>query len=115
MTDVAQLDLFDRKIVPVAAKGLNLDERFARFIELNGHVYAAFVMLTREYLAGTNRSRVGAKAVYEILRWQFGIRTRGESDYNLDNSYVSRLARLAAEKESDLRNVFEFRKLRSVA
>jgi hypothetical protein len=78
-------------------------------------VYAAFVMLSREYLERTNRSRVGAKMIFEEMRWRFGIRTRGESDFNLDNSYVSRLARLAAEKESDLRNVFEFRKLRSAA
>lgn len=115
MTDVAQMELFDRQIVPVSAKGLTLDERFERFIELNGHVYSAFVLLTREYLERTNRSHVGAKAVFEMMRWQFGIRTRGESDYQLNNSYVSRLARLAASKEDDLANVFEFRKLRSAA
>lgn len=112
--DIAQLDLFAQNVVSVSCEG-TLDERFERFIALNGHVYSAFVLLTREYLRGTGHKRVGAKAVFEEMRWRFAIRTRGESSYALNNSYVSRLARLAAQKEPDLADVFEFRTLRSKA
>jgi hypothetical protein len=112
VSDLAQLDLFARPVIATPNTG-TIDERFQRFLAANGHVYAAFILIAREYLRATGRTRVGAKAVFEEMRWRFAIRTRGEHEYQLNNSYVSRLARLAAERETDLSEAFEFRKLRA--
>lgn len=108
-----QLDLFIAPIVRIDARNLSLDERFERFHAANPHVYRAFVAIAREYLAATGRDHVGAKMLWEELRYRFAVRSRGESDYSLNNSYVSRMARLAAAREPDLRTAFEFRQLRS--
>lgn len=116
MSNAPQLDLFATPIEAVPEKGLSIDERFERFIAANPHVYRAFVSLAREYLRATGRHRVGAKAIFEKMRWEYSIRSKVEAgEPALNNSYVSRLARLAATNEPDLRDAFEFRALRSLA
>lgn len=115
MTDIAQLQLFSTRIVPVGQKRGPIPERFREFHKLNPHVYVAFCMVAREWLQETGSLHVGAKAVWEQLRWRFGKRTQRNSDYALDNSYTAYYARLAAEQEADLKDVFHFRKLRSKA
>ncbi len=102
-------------IVPVKAKSFSIDERFKRFISANPQVYSAFVFFAREYLA-RGHGRVGAKAVWERLRWEYGVRTAHDAgDALLNNDYVSRIARLAAAREPDLRCAFAFRALRDAA
>ncbi len=110
-----QLDFFS-PIEPLetGARDESLDERFARFHARNPHVYHAFVSVARTYLRVTGRTHVGAKMVWEKLRWEYALRTT-DSEPALDNSYVSRYARMAALNEDDLRAAFAFRKLRSVA
>lgn len=87
-----------------------LDADFLAFHEAHPQVYAALVRLTREAVAA-GRTKVGAKALWERLRWEFSLHT-GETP-NLNNSFTSRYARLIAEREPDLAGVFEFRELRS--
>lgn len=111
-----QLSLFAARVVAIPAKKLTLDEWFEAFNVANPQVYRAFVFVAREYLSATGRKHVGAKAVWEELRWRYAVHSRGsDNDYALNNSFVSRYARLAASKEADLRDAFEFRKLRSRA
>jgi hypothetical protein len=112
---IAQLDLFSTRIVPIGQKRGSIVERFREFHKLNTHVYLAFVLVAREWIEETGSTKVGAKAVWEQLRWRFGKRTKRNSDYALDNSYTAYYARLAAQQEPDLADAFEFRKLRSVA
>lgn len=110
-----QLALFARvKPLDKGARDETLDERFARFHALNPHVYRAFVSVARAYLRATGRSHVGAKMIFEKLRWEYALRTT-DADPALDNSYVSRYARMAAANELDLRHAFAFRRLRSAA
>ncbi len=72
-------------------------------------------MLAREYREATGHHRIGMKMLWEKLRYEFGVRTKGENDYALDNSYTAYYARLISEQEPDLADAFEFRKLRSKA
>lgn len=115
MTDIAQLQLFSTKIVPVGKKRGTIAERFREFNKMNGHVYVALVMLAREFREHTGRRHIGMKMLWEKLRYEFGIRTRGESDYSLDNSFTAYYSRLIMLQEPDLADAFETRKLRSAA
>lgn len=114
MSDIAQMDMFSQPIIPVSQKG-SIEERFVEFHRQNTHVYCAFVLVTKEWIEATGATRVGAKFIFEQLRWRFGIRTKSQTEFALDNSLVSRYARLAASLEPELKDVFEFRRLRSVA
>lgn len=113
MNAVAQMDLFGQPIIPAPSKFGTIQERFEHFHRQNPHVYLAFVYVAREWLAETGAEHVGAKAVWEQVRWRFSVRTKTPEDYNLNNSFVSRYARLAAAQEPDLAGVFRMRELRA--
>ena len=111
-----QLDIFSREIIPVPQHCETIEERAREFFRLNGHVISAFVMLAREYLKKTGSKHVGAKMLWEKMRFEFAIHTKDDgSGYRLNNNYTAYLARLVAETHDDLKDVFEFRRLRSVA
>ena len=87
----AQLTLDLSPIVePTYTPGMTLDERYAAWREVNGHVIDACEAYASTWLA-RHRS-VGVKAIFEALRWQSGISESG-SVWKLDNRMTSRVAR----------------------
>lgn len=84
-------------------------EAFLRFHHENPHVYKELVRLSRQLIEHGTR-RIGIKMLFEVLRWQHLIRTRGD-DFKLNNNYHSYYARMIMAREPDLRGVFELRKL----
>lgn len=96
-------------IVPTSRKG-GLEEDFSRFHAANPHVYQA---LRQVALHAARRGRkVGIKAIYERVRWEYQVETsRQEDAYKLNNNYTSRYARLLMENEPDLAGFFETRRL----
>ncbi len=100
-------------VTPRKAPGprLTIAERFAAFHELNPHVYAALRTLALR-LHGTGRRRGSIKQLFEVLRYEYSLRTEGD-EYKLNNNYHSRYARLLMENEQALQGWFETRELRS--
>jgi len=88
-----------------------LDTRFNRWLAANPQALAAFIGIAEEARAH-GVMRIGAKLIVEELRWRYAIQTRGD-DYKFNNSFTSRLARVAANTRPDLADLFEFRNLRS--
>jgi len=101
MTD--QLDLFP-VVVPIEGRGLTMTERFALFHQANPWVYNALVRLARQ-ATSAGRTRLGVAALYEVLRWEHAQQTRGDS-FRLNNDFRALYARLIAESEPDLADVF---------
>lgn len=89
---------------------LTLDQRFADFHAKNPQVYRALLRLARQ-AAARGVTRLGAKALWERLRWEVAVETT-ESFPTLNNNYTSRYARLLA-REPGLEGLFEVRELRS--
>lgn len=108
MTD--QMELF-AEIRPVWTKGLSIDEAFTLFHETNPHIYARLRDLAFQAKQSGAR-RIGIKALFERLRWDYMIRSRGD-EFKLNNNYHSRYARLLMEREPELAGLFELRNLRS--
>jgi hypothetical protein len=88
-----------------------IDSRFNEFHLANPHVYETLVRYAREALRA-GKSRVGMKALWERMRWDFFVTNRSE-DYKLNNSYASRYVRLIAQREPDIAALFVTRKLRA--
>lgn len=88
------------------------DAAFWKFFSANPDVYKAFVYFALE-AKRKGADRIGAKAVWERLRWSLNVefRTNGK-DYALNNNFVSRYARLAMNREPSLAGMFETRKLK---
>lgn len=116
--NVQQRTLFDPEIMPLPpivrapVNGrLSLAEQFMAFHQANPQVYLALRRLALN-LAATGRRRGSIKQLFEILRYEYALRTQGD-EYKLNNNFHSRYARLLMENEPALRGWFETRDLRS--
>lgn len=87
-----------------------MDQQFEDFVERNPHVVEIFVRLSLR--AARSGHRVGAKAVWERMRWELVVET-DEASPRLNNNYTSRMARLAMARHPELDGFFDIRELRS--
>jgi hypothetical protein len=87
-----------------------LQRAFEAFHAANPQVYATLVRLARGYF--TAGRHVGIGHLWEVMRWQRWVETRGDF-FRLNNNWRSRYARLIMEQEPDLAGYFETRRLRS--
>lgn len=96
--------------VPPAGRRLTLDEEFALWADDNERVVALFI----RYALAAKRSgkKVGAKAVWERLRWELHVESTGDGP-RLNNNYTALVARVAMEREPELRGFFDTRERRA--
>lgn len=107
---VVQLDDYRE---PEVRPGASIQERFQGFHEANPWVYRALVDLSRDLVA-RGRHKLGIGMLWEVLRWQYALRTVDpNSEFKLNDHYRSRYVRLIDNNEPDLRGRFELRSLRS--
>lgn len=95
-----------RKPTP-ARKLATIGERFAAFHAAHPEVYAEMRRLALDAVRA-GRKRLGAKALAERVRWEFGV-AKGDEEFAINNSYVALYARLLEEQEPALVGVFETR------
>lgn len=100
---VRQLSLLD---APAKA-----DMAFIAYHHAHPEIYAAFRTLALRLLQ-RGVTHYGAKAIFEVLRYETAIRAQGEP-LKINNVHVSRYARLLAANDQRFANFFEFRELRS--
>ena len=95
-------------------KALQLDASFDTFCAENPEVYEQFRLLAVK-LKAKGFDRWGAKAIWEVLRYELAISTTANvKDYKLNNNYTSRMARkLMNEEPEDFGDFFEVRKLKT--
>lgn len=103
---------FDFDFGPIlSVEGETIQERFEAFHRLNPWVYIALERLTSQWIAAGHR-RLGIGMLTEVLRWQYGLATRGD-DFKLNNNYRSRYVRLLIETHPSWGDAFETRTLRA--
>lgn len=91
----------------------SIEERFAQFHEQNPHVLVALETLAADYLAA-GRERIGIGMLFEVLRYQSGIRTVGDQ-FRLNNDYRALYVRLVVERHPEWADAFETRARRAAA
>lgn len=94
----------------VPERPLTAPERFEEFHALNPHVYATLVRLSRRFIDATGRRKLAVQRVVEIARWDLQIATRGEEEFEINNSFTPYYARLIMLQEPDLDAVFDIRR-----
>lgn len=87
-----------------------IEQQFVAFHHENPQVYKALVDMARRWKQAGNEV-CGIGMLFEVLRWEVGIATRGDQ-FTLNNNYRSRYARLIAANEPDLADMFHMRRLR---
>lgn len=108
-----QLSLFEipppQPVVGTDRRG-GLQASFDRFHAANPHVYTAL-----RYVAlwcVRNGRKMGMKAIYERVRWEYSVQT-DEEPYRLNNNYTAYYARLLMADEPELAGYFETRRTRA--
>lgn len=86
---------------------MSIAQAFTQFHSDNPHVYKALVKLARD-LKRNGHETYGMKGLFEVLRWQHAIKTKG-SIFKLNNNYTSMYARLIMRKELGLKGFFKIR------
>lgn len=74
--------------------------------------YRLFVKYARAVHA--RGKRIGAKAIWERMRWQAMVRNRDDQEeYKLNNNYFPRVARKAMREYPELEGFFQTRELKN--
>lgn len=104
---------FDQITQPESVpKGATIQERFEAFHKANPQVYRALVQLALS-MKNSGRKKYGMKGLFEVLRWNYNITTRGE-EFKMSNDFTSRYARLIMDVEPELDGFFDTRPLRAI-
>lgn len=90
---------------------MSIDKQFEAFHEANPQVYEALRTLALGAIRA-GRTKIGAKALWERMRWDMWIATT-EKAPRLNNNYCSRYARLLMLSEPELSGAFDIRTLRN--
>ncbi|HKY57631.1 MAG TPA: hypothetical protein VJL80_06305 [Aeromicrobium sp.] len=90
---------------------LTIQQRFERFHADNPWVYSALESLTADWLTRGHR-RVGIKQMFEVVRWQYGRSTSGDS-FKVNNDFTSRYARALLDAHPEWADAIEVRELRA--
>lgn len=98
---------------PKVTEANSIQARFRRFHEKNPHVYSGLVRLARQ-AKRQGVTTYGLAALYEVLRWNRFLETKGEEKLKLSNDFRSRYARLIMDQEPDLKDFFGVRELTSL-
>lgn len=108
---MAQMPLFDPITTPVYEPRMTIRERFDAFDEANPHVKRRLTDMAMElWRRGTKH--YGMKALYEVLRYEYTLRTSGDS-FKLNNNYTALYARKIMLENPELDGFFSTRKRRS--
>jgi len=96
---------------PEPEQDQTIQERFEAFHKANPHVYEIVVGMARQ-LYHKGRKRISISMIFEVLRYEYLIRTEGDA-FRLNNDFRSRYVRMLREREPALGALFETRELRS--
>ena len=100
-------------VIEVDESKLPLEERFALYNARNPQVYQELRRLALEWVDAGHDS-CSIDLLFNVLRWQSGLRTKDDEGFKLNNSYRSRFSRLLMENEPRLAGKFETRELHTV-
>lgn len=84
-----------------------LEARWREFHEANPHVYAHFERLALQ-AARRGRRRFGAKAIWEVMRWEMALSTT-EEEPRLNNNHVAYYVREFMRRNPRHASLFETR------
>ena len=100
---ITQPDLFTKSI----------DDRFAELMQKPGGRQLAndFIRLAL-YCKNRLNKRIGQRAIWEKLRWEYEIE-RTDASFKLNDHFTSRMVRFAEERVPELRGYFTKRNLKA--
>lgn len=91
---------------------MSIQTRFEDFHHDNPQVLLELERLAEQWFSA-GHLKCGLKMLWEVLRWELGLRTRGDDGFRLNNNFTSRYARLLVERHPEWDGRIETRELRA--
>jgi hypothetical protein len=88
-------------------------ENFKAFHKKNPYVYTKLREMAIDW-KNAGHTKVGIKMLFEVLRWQHGLKRLDTEEFALNNNYAPHYARLLIAENSELEGLFELRTIRSI-
>ena len=95
-------------VAPEYPEGSTIKERFEIFNAKNPHIRNKLRRMALE-LKYAGHQHYGIKALIEVLRWDYAVRTRSGKDFKINNAFATPYAHLLMEQTPDLRGFFKTR------
>jgi hypothetical protein len=111
-----QLSIFEPlspTVQPKVPKGATIQERFLAFHRANPHVYRALRHLALN-LKRAGHARYSIKGLFEVLRFDYSVRTASDDGFKLNNNLSALYAHKLMRVEPELRHFFAVRKRRTM-
>jgi len=89
-------------------EGSTAKERFAIFNEKNPHVKTKLRRMALE-LKRKGHDHYGVKALIEVLRWDYAVRTISGGDFKINNAFATPYAHMLMDENPELRGFFRTR------
>lgn len=106
------LDEKKRRLGPPSGRR-SIDERFQDFHRQNPHVFDILVEQSLRIKREAGVDHYGLQAIYEAVRFDRMVKTKGKDSFKLNNDFVSRYARVIMDSVPELEGFFETRAIRS--
>lgn len=95
-------------VAPEYPEGSTTAERFAIFNDKNPHIRNKLRRMALE-LKRKGHDHYGIKALIEVLRWDYAVRTRSGGDFKINNAFATPYAHLLMAENPELRGFFKTR------
>ena len=95
-------------VAPEYPSGSSPRERFELFTTRNPHIKNKLRRMALE-LKHKGHDHYGIKALIEVLRWDYAIRTQSSGDFKINNSFATPYAYLLMDENPELMGFFKTR------
>jgi hypothetical protein len=103
---------FDTAPVPRERERPTIQERFEAFDAAHPDVYATFALMAGQ-LRAAGKTRIGAKRILEVIRYEHDTSGKDTSGWKINNSFSSRFARKLIQSDPTYAPYFETRELKA--
>lgn len=101
-------------VAPEYPEGSTPKERFQIFDTKNPHIKTKLRRMALE-LKRKGHQHYGIKALIEVLRWDYAVRTQSGGDFKINNAFATPYAYILMEESRELRGFFKTRKRRETS
>jgi len=95
-------------VAPEYPEGSTPKERFQIFNTKNPHIKSRLRRMALE-LKHKGHEHYGIKALIEVLRWDYAVRTRSAGDFKINNAFATPYAYLLMAENQELKGFFRTR------
>jgi len=95
--------------------GKSIEDSFWDFHRSNPHIYHLFAKYALYMIRSKGMKKISSKLIINRIRWEVYVETDTDDDYRINDAFTPWFSRLFIKDFPEYKNIFEFRRIRSMA